>query len=368
VIPVGARESVALFRHLPQARSIAWAVLGDWPTPVEPAPAVSAAVGGEVWIKREDRSSRIYGGNKVRTLEAVLGAMAARGVERIWSTGAYGSNHALATAIHAPRVGLSAGALLFPQPATAPAQANLGALLATGSDVAALRSWAELPAAMALCARRERRRGRRAFVMAPGGATVEGAFGGLSAAYELAEQVAAGALPAPAQIVLAVGSTCTTAGLLAGVHACAARGFGFRRPPVVIAVRVTPWPVTAAWRIAQLAAGVATRIDRLRGHDAGLDVRRLRAGLIVDGDELGDGYGVPTAAGTRAIEVFAGGAALALDCVYSAKSAAALWRHARHRGPTLYWATKSSSVLAAPTAAQRAGAPTAMRRWLDERP
>src|SRR6185503_4206623 len=106
-----------------------------------------------------------YGGNKVRTLEAVLGGIRARGVERIWSTGAYGSNHALATAIHAPRIGLATGAILFPQPASAPACANLGALLATGAPVIRLRTWAELPAAMAIVAARERAAGRRAFVM-----------------------------------------------------------------------------------------------------------------------------------------------------------------------------------------------------------
>jgi D-cysteine desulfhydrase len=357
-------DSVALFRHLPQARSVPWAVLGEWPTPVEPAPAIGAEVGGEVWIKREDRTSPHYGGNKVRTLEAVLGGIRDRGIERIWSTGAYGSNHALATAIHAPRIGIGVGAILFPQPASAPAQANLAALFATGCDVIRLRSWAELPAAMAIVARRERRAGRRAFVMAPGGATVEGAFGGLSAAYELAEQVAAGALPAPSQIVLAVGSTCTTAGLLAGVHLCAARGLGFRRPPLVIAVRVTPWPVTAAWRIANLAAGVVARVDELRGHATTLDLRRLRAGLVVDGDQIGVGYGHATQAGDHAAAMFAAAGAPALDCVYSAKSAAALWRHAKHRGPTLYWATKSTSLLATPTAAQLAQAPAAMREWL----
>jgi D-cysteine desulfhydrase len=362
----GSLDSVALFRHLPQARAVPWAVLGQWPTPIEHAPVVSAATGGEVWVKREDLSHARYGGNKVRTLEAVLGANRARGIERIWSTGAYGSNHALATALHSPRVGIASGALLFPQPPTAPAQANLAALVASGADVARIRSWAELPTAMALTARRERRAGRRAFVMAPGGATVEGAFGGLSAAFELADQVAAGVMPAPGQIVLAVGSTCTTAGLLAGVHLCAARGLGFRRPPLVVAVRVTPWPVTAAWRIANLAAGVAARVDGLCGHASDLDLRRLRAGIVVDGDQLGDGYGKPTWAGERATKVFADGAGPALDCVYSAKSAAALWRYAPRRSPTLYWATKSTAPLATPTPAQLARVHAHMRGWLRE--
>jgi hypothetical protein len=50
--------------------------------------------------------------------------------------------------------------------------------------------------------------------------------------------------------------------------------------------------------------------------------------------------------------------------VYSAKSAAGLWRYARHRGPTLYWATKSTTPQPSPTAAQLARAHPHMREWL----
>ena len=360
------RDSVALFRLVPQARLVPWAVLGNWPTPIEHAPGLSAVIGGDLWIKREDRSSPHYGGNKVRTLEAVFGAVRARGVERIWATGAYGSNHTVATAIHAPRIGLDSGAILFPQPASAPAQDNLRALLAAGVVPMRIPSVALLPAAMMLVARRERRDGRAAFVMAPGGATVEGAFGGLSAAFELADQVARGDAPAPAQILLAVGSTATTAGLLAGLHLAAAAGIGFRRPPLLVSVRVTPWPVTAPWRIAVLAARVAARVDRLRGHDTGLDPRRLRAHLVIDGEEYGGGYGKATPRGQRAIDAFAAAGGPALDVVYSGKSAAALWRYARWRSPTMFWATKSTAPLPAPSPAQLARVHPQMRRWLDD--
>ena len=64
-------DDVALFRYLPRlAHRVPWVRLGDWPTPIEPTRGLSA---GELWIKREDLSSRRYGGNKVRTLEAMFG-------------------------------------------------------------------------------------------------------------------------------------------------------------------------------------------------------------------------------------------------------------------------------------------------------
>src|SRR2546430_8188605 len=42
--------------------------LGQWPTPLEPVPpALARALGLEaLWVKREDRSSPRYGGNKAR--------------------------------------------------------------------------------------------------------------------------------------------------------------------------------------------------------------------------------------------------------------------------------------------------------------
>src|SRR2546430_17029394 len=45
--------------------------LGQWPTPLEPVPPpLARALGVEaLWIKREDRSSPRYGGNKGRGLE-----------------------------------------------------------------------------------------------------------------------------------------------------------------------------------------------------------------------------------------------------------------------------------------------------------
>ena len=359
-------DRVALFRHLPGlAGRVPWVRLGDWPTPVEPLPGLGAALGGELWIKREDRSSPVYGGNKVRTLEAMYGRATAAGATTMWATGAYGSNHAVATVLHAPAAGMQAGAILFPQPPSHPARDNLAALLSARPAVDRLPSIALLPLAM-----RRARRGGRAYVMTPGGATAEGAFGAMSAALELAEQVARGDCPAPARIVVAAGSTCTTSGLLAGLQVAAALGLGFtpQTVPLVTAVRVTPWPVTAAPRIALLALQTLRLLARTLGRGAPRlpdDLSRLGIGLEVDGDEIRGGYGRITARGERARLLFAAHGGPPLDIVYSAKSAAALPEVLPHtRGPVLFWATKSSATLPRATAGDVALAPAPLRRWL----
>ncbi|RMH39895.1 MAG: hypothetical protein D6689_15400 [Deltaproteobacteria bacterium] len=352
---------IALLSHFPGlAARVPWAALGNWPTPVEPLDALARQLGSSpLWVKREDRAHPAFGGNKVRTLETLLARAAEAGAQRVWATGAYGSNHALCTAIHAPRVGLAAGALLVPQPLTATAARNLRALYATDCRVVALRSAAELPVAtVAVCARRD----ERAAVMTPGGAVPRGALGHVSAALELAGQVAAGACPAPAAIVVACGSTCTAAGLSLGVHLAARLGIGWRDPPRIVAVRVTPWPVTSAAAIAALAAATSRVLARHVGPVARVGLRPLRAAVEVDARFLGGGYGRPSRAGAAAAAQFADAGGPPLDEVYSAKSAAAFVARARAGapGPLLYWASRSS----APQALATAGLPRHVRRWL----
>lgn len=353
------RDDVALFRRAPAiARALPWVRLGAWPTPVEWRPQL----GADVYVKREDVSSPRYGGNKVRTLEAVLGRAQAAGARTIWATGAYGSNHAVATVMHAEAAGMDAGVIMFPQPASEAARTNLAAMIARGVPIERIANVAMLPFAM-----RRVRRGANVWVMPPGGATPEGAMGALSAAIELAEQIEAKVLPRPARIVLAVGSTCTTAGLVAGLHLAAALGIGFDRDhvPLVSGVRVTPWPVTDPWRVAQLAARTLALADELRGERTGVGLRGLRAALTVEGAYFGGGYGRATARGLRAAARFAAAGGPPLDAVYSAKAGAALLDLApRTDGPVLFWATKSSAPLPALRADQLGAIDPVLRTWL----
>jgi 1-aminocyclopropane-1-carboxylate deaminase/D-cysteine desulfhydrase-like pyridoxal-dependent ACC family enzyme len=61
------------------------------PTPVEPLP-LPGLPAGALFVKRDERSCPLYGGNKPRKLEWVLGAARARGARRLVTTGGLGTN------------------------------------------------------------------------------------------------------------------------------------------------------------------------------------------------------------------------------------------------------------------------------------
>jgi hypothetical protein len=116
-------------------------------------------------------------------------------------------------------------------------------------------------------------------------------------------------------------------------------------------------------RTAHLARRSLERIAKLGGPRVDVGLPTLLRRLVVDGRELGAGYGLPTPRSEAAMRTLANASAPRLDGVYSGKAGAALLRlHRRGVGPLLFWATKSTVVL--PPAVRTAHAPAALREWL----
>jgi D-cysteine desulfhydrase len=338
-----------LKRHIPTLH-VPYVRLGEYPTPIEHLAAL-----GEVWLKREDLSSPLYGGNKVRTLETLYADAQAKGINRVWTLGAYGSNQALAAILHGNRNGLETGVVLFPQRATPTAAENLRASVSHGSHVKMLRSIATFPLHWWRLAH-----SRTDYLVPPGGALPLGALGHVGAALEIAEQVAAGKLPAPVHIVLAIGSTCTTAGLMVGLPLARQLGLWPGELPTLHAVRVTPWPVTARGMVIKLARATARYLEQVGGPRVVIEPRML----ALNTKHFGWGYARITRDGLAAVERFAELSAPTLDTTYAAKSGAALLRMLG-RGPTLFWCTKSSAPLPTLDSEKLAAVPSYIQRWLN---
>ena len=308
------------------------------PTPVERLPGLADLWGVEhLYVKRDDLTSSLYGGNKVRKLEWVLAAIEARGRRSVITTGAWGSHHALATAVFACERGLRPTLVLFPQPATAHVRDNLTASLATGARAVYALSVASVPAAAAraMVTARLAGQGWPAWVPA-GGSDERGTLGYVEAALELASQIQRGECPVPRYVHVAAGTCGTAAGLALGL------GLASEEVPalgdaVVIATRVVPGVMANALQMRKLVRGAARLLRR--GGAAFSPARAV--GVEILGGQLGRGYGHPTGAAEAIRQHAADLDGLVLDSTYTAKALAGVHAHAtettdRRRAVHLY--------------------------------
>ena len=322
-----------LFRRYPALEdSIPWMHLGDWPTPVTKLEANPPGFDGELWVKRDDRSSSWYGGNKVRKLEYLLAEARERGAGRVITTGVTGSHHCLATAVHASRADIPVSLVVFPQPDTPHAREVTALNEAWADDVRRCSSFATQPFAEA--AVRWRHRNERPYVIPGGGSSPLGALGYVGGAMELAEQVEGGALPRPDSITVAAG----TLGTLAGVAIGAAMTNLTDR---IIGIRIVPPPVANQVVLGRLVEGAARILEA-----AGVrvpDPRHVLDRVELVGDWIGGGYGEPTEWGEAAAEWFEPRGIL-LDPTYTAKTAAGLLDRLAGSGSGvhLFWHTLSA--------------------------
>ena len=78
--------------------------------------AVAGLPPGAAWVKRDERSAPMYGGNKPRKLEFLIGNAIARRARRLVTTGRLATNHGLATTIAGRAAGLATTLVLVDQP------------------------------------------------------------------------------------------------------------------------------------------------------------------------------------------------------------------------------------------------------------
>lgn len=292
--------------------------------PIEELPRLTAALGGDatLLVKRDDAIPIGFGGNKVRKLQIVAAQALAAGADTLITTGGVQSNHARATAAIAARLGL--GCVLVAngaRPERPTANALLDRLL--GADVRYVATRQERAPAMETAAAELRARGRIPFVIPLGASTAHGA-----AAYALAVGELLAQMPAPDTIVLATSSGGTQAGIVAG---CRLHGV----PTRVVGVSADDPSAAIEAEIRR----ILTDLERLLGMAGGL----ANAPIEIDDTHVGEGYGIPTADSTAAIELCARSDALFLDPTYTAKAMAGLIARVRagqmRTGVTLFWHT-----------------------------
>lgn len=316
--------------------------LAELPTPVERAPWLDTPR-SKVWIKRDDLSSPIYGGGKVRKLEWILANDPFDTDRPILSVGGIGSHHLLALALFLKTQGRTLHGLTFTQSLTPHVRKNLAVMLSVGAQLWNAPSRGELPRAW-LAYHLWRRPEVKGTSMSAGASTPLGCFGFVDAAFELVGQIEAGLLPKPDVLYVTAGSAGTSAGL--------ALGFALAGLPIHMHLvsSVEPW----AFNRMMMHLKMRGALSALR--EAGLDVQdgvsalMRKAGVTyeIDFDEVGAGYGEPTEAGLRAVGV-AREHGIALEPTYTAKCIASLQRTEAHETErsrnVLFWHTHASNDL-----------------------
>ncbi|RJQ06871.1 MAG: pyridoxal-phosphate dependent enzyme [Bacillota bacterium] len=304
--------------------------LGAWPTPLSPAPGLAAAAGlpWKLYVKRDDLSSPVYGGNKVRKFEFLLARAKAAGRDLVVTAGGLGSNHVVAMAALAPAAGMQARGLLFCQPVTPHVRRNLLAGVALGADLRWVRDYTGVVRGYAGAVAEGLAGGRRTpYLVMPGGSSALSGAGYVSAVFEIAGQLRAMGEPDPAAIVLPAGTGGTAAGVLAGV---ALGGLD----TTVVAVRVVSPGVLGERKVRNLAAATLRLLLRLDpdaarrvGSAGGLIALAgpgARGRLVLEGGFLGEAYGFATEEARRAVALALEGEGLKLETTYTGKALAAM--------------------------------------------
>jgi D-cysteine desulfhydrase len=330
-----------LFRHFPELeKKIAWIPLGTFPTLIQPLNKIGY---DNLWIKRDDLSCRIYGGNKIRKLEFILAEAERRKTSRLITFGGIGTNHGLASAIFCNRLNIACTLLLFWQPVTREVQQNLLLFKKYRANLRYQKTlWRTVIGYYLL----ERLKHPGAYFLFAGGSNPIGTIGFVNAAFELKEHIDRGDMPQPAMIMCPLGSGGTLSGLSLGVQLAGLK-------TEVIGVRVSES------RLGPFHACTPRTVKTLMHKTYGLLKQKSRAipdimlnpPRILD-EYFGDGYGLPTEAGQRASQMVKDNTDIKLDPTYTAKTVAAALDYCQAQQeksePILYWHTYNSVDLSKP--------------------
>lgn len=280
------------------------------PTPLQRARNLEQALGARsprIYIKRDDLTGLGFGGNKARKLEYLVGDALANGATALISEGAVQSNHARSTAAAACVAGLRCTLVLNgdPDPDIA---GNLLLDHLFGADVRITAERGGRQAAMAQAVAELCAAGETPYSIPTGGSVPVGAAAYVAMVAEILAQLASVG-EAPRSLYFGSGSLGTQAGLVVGARAFSAsftiNGIAVERP-IDELVRAC---VALADETAKLLA---------------LDARFAAADILLDGEQVGQGYGIATEAGLAAIRLLARTEAIVLDPVYSGKAMAGL--------------------------------------------
>jgi len=339
--------SLPVFKSFPLLSStLPHVSLSNMPTPVQNMKKLGNLLGHKnLYIKRDDLIGKIlkngeslFGGNKIRKLEFLLGDALMRGATSIMTVGPVGSNHVVATAACANYLGLKSISLLNEmQPNTRVVKRNLALMDYYKTEVhfcpdAQLYSMA----AAYLFYAHKVRHGNFPYVIPMGGGCAVGALGFVNAAFELKEQIKCGQMPEPDRLYVPASSMGTITGLLLGCRLA-----GLKTKIIGVIVEPEEFPGKSKELIISLFNKTNELLHQADPSIALLDVDEDDFEILVD--FYGTGYGLITQEAAESIRLIKETENITLDGTYAGKTMAGLihdiMHHADKNEVILFWNT-----------------------------
>lgn len=322
--------------------------LGFFPTPLHKLERLSGQLGVELYIKRDDFTGiSLFGGNKIRKLEYLIGDAQAKGCEYVFTFGATQSNHAMQTVCACRRCGLKPVLYLVAivEPNEEDVRSNLLLDKILGAEVHIVKmqegeTEAEAEERSFVLAREHMARleseGHRCYEVPMGGASDVGSVGFIDGYVELEEQLEAEGLHAD-YIFHGTGTGGTMAGLHAGRKLLGSDA-------EIISINVSAKDETYPARCADLA-------DKSLALIGAADVRvDADVDIHTDLHYYLPGYEIPNEETCEAIRLLAREEGLFVDPVYTGKAFAGMLDYIRSgktpKGSTVvFWHTGGATAL-----------------------
>ena len=336
------QESRELLQKLPRTR------LGFFPTPLQRLDRLSEQLGVNLYIKRDDFTGiSLFGGNKVRKLEYLLGQAVADGATHAITYGATQSNHAMETAAACRRLGIQPilylTAVVPPKPEELRSNLLLDHILGAEIHIVPIEpgeTEADAEArsfAMGTARAAELNANDQVCVDIPmGGANALGSVGFAAAMVELQEQCETMGGLRFSRIYHSTG----TGGTMAGLHAGRA----------MLGLETQIVSVSASRKDESSYLDKVHRLCRDALALIGSDAMPDRGAMHLNLTQWQPGYEQPSEASTEAIRLLARTEGLFVDPVYTGKALAGLLADVdsgeiRKGGNVLFWHTGGATAL-----------------------
>lgn len=293
--------------------------LGFFPSPLHKLEKLSKELGVNLYLKRDDMTGiSLFGGNKIRKLEYLIGDAVAKGCDTVFTFGATQSNHAMQTVTACRRFGIKPILYLVAivEPSKEELRGNmlLDKVLGAEIHIVSMDGRTEEEAdeqAVVLATKHAKtleEKGHKCYLVPMGGANPIGSAGFVSGFVELAKQLEEMGQQAD-YLFHSSGTGGTLAGLVGGKKL-------LESDTKIISINASPKPPEHYGKIAKLATDALSYL--------GSDKKVLESDLHFDLNYYAPGYEIPNDASSNAIKLLARSEGILLDPVYTGKAFAGM--------------------------------------------